>query len=418
VIDRIRAAAGSRPQSVDAGLAVLVAAVSIPAISDLGAGLTGWAWLAALCLPLAWRRRAPVVVLYAITTLAGAAFWAGAHGAYPLLVVMVAAYAVARHRPWRYLVPPLAAVEAALLGAVLQGELLWPGLAGLTCALAAAVLLGVTVQTRRAHLAALRERAERLELERDQQARLAAAAERARIAREVHDIVAHNLAVMVALSDGAAYTATLAPERAAHTMEQVSATGREALAEMRRLLGLLRDGGPPLTPAGSGDAADSAPQPGFGDLDRLLDRSRAAGLTVTLVREGVPGDWSPGAGQTVYRIVQEALTNTIKHAGARAAARVRLSFTATGAELEITDNGAARHGGDGGGHGLAGMSERVASHGGHFTAGPSAGRGWRVYAHLPFDRVNHGEAHDDPPASGRRPADASPGLPHGVRDPA
>jgi signal transduction histidine kinase len=245
------------------------------------------------------------------------------------------------------------------------------------------VLLGLTVSTRRAYLAELEERARRLERERDQQAQLAAATERARLARELHDIVAHNLAVMIALADGAAFTATVAPERAADAMQQVSGTGRQALAEMRRLLGLLRDSQPPQAPS------ELAPQPGLEDLDELVDQVRAAGVRVTLTRAGVAGAWGPGAGLAVYRIVQEALTNTLKHAGPQASAQVRLRYTAAGVDLEITDDGAGRPAqpaaATAGGHGLAGMTERAASYGGEVQAGPCRGTGWRVRARLRFD---------------------------------
>lgn len=417
VIDEVRAAVGRHPRAADTGVAALVAVANVPWLVEAGADETGWMWLCAICLPLIWRRRVPVLVFYAVAALMVVSSWAGATGVYPFIAALTAAYALARHRPWRYLLPPVVLLEVAFLAGLLQRDLRWPDFATLTSFLAAVVLLGVTVRTRRAYLAGLEERAERLERERDQQAHLAIVAERARIAREVHDIVAHNLAVMVALSDGAAFTATLAPQRAADTMEKVSATGREALAEMRRLLGLLRDGEP--QPA-TGDASAPAPQPGLDDVDRLLDQVRAAGVEVTLIREGVPGKWGPGAGLTVYRIVQEALTNTIKHAGPRATARVRLSYTTTGANLEVTDSGTLHpvpspSGRPPVGHGLAGMSERVASYGGHVEAGPRSGGGWRVRARLRFDDSG---AHDDSTAAGRRPADASSRIPHGVRNPA
>src|SRR5262249_49944177 len=156
--------------------------------------------------------------------------------------------------------------------------------------------------------------------DRDQQAQLAVATERTRIAREMHDIVAHNLAVIVALADGAAATATTAPQRAADVMQQVSTTGRQALGEMRRPVGLLRDG----KQDADAEGRVREPQPGLDDIDRLVEQIRAAGVQVALTREGVPGSWGPGAGLAVYRIVQEALTNTLKHAGPRAAAQVRL----------------------------------------------------------------------------------------------
>jgi signal transduction histidine kinase len=304
---------------------------------------------------------------------------------YPDSVAAVAIYTLARYRPRRYLWPAVAVVESILVVAAWQQEERWTRLAFGTSALAATVLLGVTVRTRRAYLAELEERARRLEHERDQQAKLAAATERARIAREMHDIVAHNLAVMIALADGAALTATAAPERAVDAMRQVSGTGRQALAEMRRLLGLLRAGEPPPAPS------ELVPQPGLDDLEELVDQIRAAGIRVELTRQGTAGAWGPGAGLAVYRIVQEALTNTLKHAGPRASARVLLRYTAAGVDLEVSDDGAGRPaqpataGMAAGGHGLAGMIERATSYGGEVRAGPCPGTGWRVRARLRFD---------------------------------
>ena len=185
----------------------------------------------------------------------------------------------------------------------------------------AAALLGTSVRHRRALLASLEDRATRLELERDQQGQLAAAAERARIAREMHDIVAHNLTVMIALADGAVFAADRAPEKATSAMETVSATGRQALSEMRRLLGVLRED--------DGDAA-LVPQPGVPQIDQLVEQVRAAGLQVTLEVAGDGRALPAGAQLTVFRLVQEALTNTLKHAGASAAARVRLRYARDG----------------------------------------------------------------------------------------
>jgi len=326
------------------------------------------------------------VVFWTVLGLAGVAVTssrATVEGVYPEILVLVAIYSIALYRPRRYLWPAVAVLEGILVVAAWRQEQPWNSLAAGTSALAATVLLGMTVGTRRAYLAELEERARRLERERDQQAQLAAATERARLARELHDIVAHNLAVMIALADGAAFTATVAPERAADAMQQVSGTGRQALAEMRRLLGLLRDSQPPQAPS------ELAPQPGLEDLDELVDQVRAAGVRVTLTRAGVAGAWGPGAGLAVYRIVQEALTNTLKHAGPQASAQVRLRYTAAGVDLEITDDGAGRPAqpaaATAGGHGLAGMTERAASYGGEVQAGPCRGTGWRVRARLRFD---------------------------------
>lgn len=386
----ILVAARRHPQVVDAVLAGALAAVSAQAAAELGqVSGVGWVWFVAFHLPLVWRRRVPVVVFWVIVVVG--LVWVGdgddVSGFSLLVVPMIALYTVARYRPRRHLWPPAALVVPFTVGWVANGGPWWDvvALAGL---FGASALLGVNVQTRGAYLAEVEERARRLERERDQQAKLAVAAERARIAREMHDIVAHNLAVMVALSDGAAATTQVAPERAVGMMEKASATGREALGEIRRLVGLLRDrepDGPPAGPAGA-----PAPQPGLDDIDDLVDQVRSAGVEVAVTRQGVPRDWGPGAGLTVYRVIQESLTNTMKHAGPRAKARVSLRYSAAGIDVEIVDDGAGRPAETGAaraapGHGLAGMLERAASFGGRVEAGPCPSAGWRVHLQLPVD---------------------------------
>jgi signal transduction histidine kinase len=374
-VRRVGDAARRHPQWVDAGLAALLALVTLPVTVERGTGVVGWLLFGVLPVPLVWRRRAPVAVFWAVFGLAWTADLAGVELPASLVVVLAAVYAVARHRPRRFLWPVVAAMEVTLLLQSAVDGPQWTNVIRVNAILAVTVLLGTNISTRRAYLAELEERAHRLERERDQQARLAAAAERTRIAREMHDIVAHNLAVVVSLADAAALTAETAPQAAADKMQKVAATGREALGEMRRLLGLLE-------PDGSG----LDPQPGLDDIDRLVEQVRASGLRVALTRQGVPGDWGPGAGLAVYRIVQEALTNTIKHAGPTATAQVRLSYIPSGVDLEVTDDGAQRAPTSSNqGRGLAGMMERAASYGGRVDAGPLPGAGWRVSARLRFD---------------------------------
>jgi signal transduction histidine kinase len=304
---------------------------------------------------------------------------------------MVAGYTLARFRPQRQLRPVVVPLVVFAVSWLWHGGPLWDAVT-LVGVFAAALLLGANLQMRQAYLAELEDRAERLEREREQQARLAIAAERTRIAREMHDIVAHNLAVMVALSDGAAATAPVAPQRAVDLMEKASTTGREALTEIRRLIGLLRDGEAETLPGGPGGVPP--PQPGLDDLDGLIDQVRAAGLQVTLTREGAPGAWGPGAGLAVYRIVQEALTNTMRHAGQEATVEVRVRCQGAGVDVEIVDDGGRRaavaaDGRSSGGHGLTGMIERAATYGGHVTAGPGHAGGWQVQVHLPLGAGAH-----------------------------
>jgi signal transduction histidine kinase len=241
-------------------------------------------------------------------------------------------------------------------------------------ATAAVLVAGLYASTRRAYLAELRDRAQRLEREHDQASALAAAVERARIAREMHDSVAHHLTVIVALSDGALAAVTRAPAQACDAIRGVSSTAREALAETRRLLGVLRtDDGLEIR----------QPLPGLTDLDGLFTRVRAAGLPVRYERTGPPGDTPPGVQLVIFRLVQEALTNTMKHAGPGASAAVRLRLVPGEVRVEVEDDGAGSAGvARAPGGGLTGMAERVGAFGGELTCGPRQPRGWRVTARL------------------------------------
>jgi signal transduction histidine kinase len=398
---RIRAFGQRHPRWADAGVTAVVALVCTPYLVirdpvDAGStsdavGAIDWAAHGALLLPLLWRRRAPVLVFWTIFGLVTVSGWVDADIPAQAIVPAVAVYTVARHRPRWQLATALTGMLVALVLAKLGGDLGWGDLAGLIAFFVAAALLGVTISTRTAYLAELEERARRLERERDHQTQLAAAAERARIAREMHDIVAHNLAVMIALADGATYAAGQAPDRAADAMRQVSNTGREAMAEMRRLLGLLREDDPPDRDDEDGEGGEREPQPGLDDIDRLVDQIRAAGVEVTVSRKGTPGPWGQGAGLAIYRIVQEALTNTLKHAGAGACVDLTLRYTASAAAISVLDDGANRPARPApsaeNGHGLAGMSERAASYDGVVRAGRRRGSGWYVHARLRFDQA-------------------------------
>ena len=241
-------------------------------------------------------------------------------------------------------------------------------------AIAGVLVTGLYVSTRRAYLAELRDRNQRLEREHDQTRALATAVERARIARDMHDSVAHHLTVIVALSDGALAAVTRAPGQASDAIRGVSSTAREALAETRRLLGVLRtEGGLELR----------QPLPGLSDLDGLFTRVRAAGLPVQYEHSGPPGDTPPGVQLVIFRLIQEALTNTMKHAGPDANATVRLRLEPGEIRVEVEDDGAGSAGvprAPGGG--LTGMAERVGAYGGELICGPRQPRGWRVTARL------------------------------------
>jgi signal transduction histidine kinase len=239
---------------------------------------------------------------------------------------------------------------------------------------------------RRAYYASLEDRAARLERERDAQARIAAVAERARIARELHDVIAHNVSVMVVQADGASYALGTDPARAREALGAISATGRQALAEMRRLLGVLRR-------EEDGAVSERAPQPGIGELGELLDQARGAGLPVSFTVEGDPRPLPGGVALAAYRIVQESLTNARKHAGPVASASVLLRYSPDAVMLTITDDGRGGGAQPGShGHGLTGMRERVATYGGSISAGPCPGGGFEVVATLPITPVRAGAA--------------------------
>lgn len=238
-----------------------------------------------------------------------------------------------------------------------------------------ATLIGITMGNRRRYLVALIGRAEDLARERDQQGELATARERSRIAREMHDIVAHSLTVMVTLADGSAATSTRDPERAADAMRRVAETGRDALGDMRRMLGLLTDP--------NGEAGALAPQPGVHALPELIEGFRAMGMPVSLRTTGAPA-LDTNLELTIYRIAQEALTNALRYASTAHNVTVEVSYADDATTVTISDDAprASSSASLGSGRGLIGMRERVALYGGTLEAGPRAGYGWRVRAEL------------------------------------
>jgi signal transduction histidine kinase len=329
-----------------------------------------------LALPLIWRRRWPISVFALIAAVAFAQWLTGEQNAADV-ALLVAFYTVAAREGMRRTAAAAAVLEIGIVLAVARWSpghravLFFVLLSGMA---SAAFFIGTTMRARRAYLASVEDRATRLELERDQQSQIVAAAERARIARDMHDVVAHNLSVMIALADGAALTLPDDPGRASAAMKQVSATGRQALTEMRRLLGVLRESTP----------ATLEPQPSLLDLDQLLARVRMVGLRGELVTEGSMPPLPAGLQLTVYRLVQEALTNTLKHAVGAHTSTVRLRVTGDRLEVEVTDDGERVTSSSGMavaplvGHGISGMQERAAVYGGTVDAGPRTTNGWRV----------------------------------------
>jgi len=334
---------------------------------------------ASLTLPLIFRRRAPVAVF---AVMSGVAFvqWMTSRPLVADAALLVALYTVTVLADRLSTAVAVVTLEMGIVLATIR----WAPVGGhlksivfLTGMMSAALFAGVVVRALRDQMEWLAERARRLEYERDQQAFIAAAAERSRIAREMHDVVSHNIQVMVTLADGAAIAQQSNPERATEAMLEVSGTGRQALIDMRRMLGLLRprDMGPP-----SEAAAILAPQPGLRDLDVLVDRVRSTGLDVVLEVSDHPADLSEAAELTIYRIIQEALTNVLKHSSSPHCVQVLVSYQGSDASVSVTDDGTISSDGtkESGGHGLAGMTERAEAFGSSFSAGPVLGGGWNV----------------------------------------
>ena len=332
---------------------------------------------------LAWRRRLPfaaILVGFAAGVIAAAAGVSQHEPFSPIFGVFVGLYSLALYAsPHRAIVGLVYAISAAYVQiglAIHYGE----SYGGTDFGFIAVLLLapwfvGKAMRGRAARIDVLALRAEKAEREREQRAREAAREERVRIARELHDVIAHSVSVMVVQAGAAEEVLRQAPERAVEPIRAVQETGRQALAEMARLLGILRR---------DAEELGLAPQPGLDDLETLIEQTRRAGLPVELHVEGAPRPVPLGADLSAYRIVQEALTNARKHAG-EAHATVTVRYDAEALELEIADDGTGAGGGDGGGHGLVGMRERVALFGGQLQAGPRAAGGFRVHARLPLD---------------------------------
>ncbi|MDQ8044452.1 MAG: histidine kinase [Solirubrobacteraceae bacterium] len=371
-----------RRWTIDALIVIAIVGLGSVRAPDSLHDLAAWSFTLALALPLMWRTQYPVGVFAGIAAIA-AWQWALDVRAFGDAALLVALYTVAAKRPVRVTLAAAAVLEFGIVIAIARWHFdfdpvdMAVALSGLVVA---AAVLGVNVQNRQALLASLEERAARLEAERDQQGRLSAAAERARIAREMHDIVAHNLSVMIALADGATYALKDAPDRSEEAMRKASSTGRRALTEMRRLLGVLREDEP---------GGERTPQPGIDQLDALVDQVRSAGLPTTYRVTGTPPEEpSAGLGLAVYRIVQEALTNALKHGGPGAEATISASWDGPRLDLQITNTGQITPpAGDTGG-GLRGMRERAAVYDGTVEAGPLPEGGWQVVATLVQDTAD------------------------------
>jgi signal transduction histidine kinase len=399
MLDRVMGWLRARPLLADGLLAGLLAAVSLVALAyawrecdrDCDAGGAAVVLVLATTLPLVWRRRRPLAV--GLTTGLATAVYGFAH--YPDLAMPIAIggvvgmYSVAAWggRRAALLAGGVAVVAVAAVMTLPRTDADVVDAAFVSLSLAGAWVLGDRARVQRALAGELQERAVRLERDRAQEARRAVAAERARIARELHDVVAHHVSMMVVQAEAGPVVSERDPARAANAFDAIAATGRQALVELRRLLGVLRgdqDGAPSL-----------APQPGLADLPALVEQVGRAGLRVELVVEGIQAPLPAGVDLSAYRILQEALTNALRHGGP-GRARVVVRYGGDELRLQVVDEGRGLESAVGrrpddpdrrtrrSGQGLVGMRERVALFDGELHAGPGPGGGFTVDARLPI----------------------------------
>ena len=330
-------------------------------------------------LPLLLRRRYPLSVLAIVLSASIATQYVV--GALPPFALGLALYTVASHTERRIaLRAGLATVALLPLSLITRAD--WNGGESVWHVIVFAVaawILGDNLRTKRAYYHELEERAARLEREKEEGTRRAAAEEKARIARELHDVIAHSVSVMVVQAAAARDVFEKQPERAREALRSIEESGRSALTELRRLLGIVR----------TGEQGSREPQPGLAALEELVEQVRTTGLEVELKREGELGELPTGVDLSAYRIVQEALTNTLKHAQATRA-QVLLDRRERELAIEVTDDGAGPVEESTNGHGLIGMQERVALLGGVLEAGPEESGGFAVKARFPLDRGRRG----------------------------
>ncbi len=396
-------ATGLPPRTQDLALALVLAVYNvaslIPETRQLKLPYVAFLLVMLQALPLTWRRRWPVLVFIAVGI---------PRNLYDLLIASYAPLPLGPAIAYYTIMDRCSTRVRVVVSVLVISGITWsqtlPGhnepydLFVVVLQLAVAGILGVLSRTRRAYVQAVETRAEQAEAERDRQLALAAAEERTRIARELHDVVAHHVSLMAVQSEAAGALLPGRPAEAAKAVDIIGQTAREALTELRRLLGVLRG------PADVNGRAVTAPAPSISALDEVLAPVRQAGITVNLRVEGRPSKLPPGVDLAAYRIVQEALTNTVKHSGAGEAA-VTVTYEPGYVTVSVTDTGHAAvavvlgrpakkawagssHGGGArpaasGGFGLAGIAERVASCGGSLTVGPADAGGFAVTARLP-----------------------------------
>ena len=380
---------------LDAGVAVVLfafmvfeLAVNKMVTGENASGALAYLLAALITLPFAVHRRYPVAAL-AVSTWAVVLYSLGRFTAFPGYALFVLLFGVSLHSDRRRSAAALGAVVVALSVALIMqpsGVVTTSTWISTLLAVAVAWLSGENLRSRRVQVSVLQDRARRLEHERESQARQAVGEERLRIARELHDVVAHSMSVIAVQAGVANHVIDSRPELARQALATVETYTRSALVEMRRLLGVLRQGDEP--------SASLTPAPGLSEVADLVEQFREAGLTVDLRLDGKPDlDGVPdGVDLSAYRIVQEGLTNVLRHGGPEA--KVIIAYRADAVQIEISDNGrgpdhepAVADAGRGAGHGLIGMRERVSIFGGTLVAEERPGGGFRLAATLPFGAI-------------------------------
>jgi signal transduction histidine kinase len=378
---------------VDPLVVVAVAVLSVAEITTVSNNAEAWerpadalayALVLAGSVSLYWRRRAPTLVL-AFVTIVLVVVYLREYGALLSVLGLPAVYAVAAHEDHRRLAWWVMGIASACLVLAAGVSVLdepegfaYLSLVSMVGFLAAAAAAGVIIRNRERIFVDTERRAAQAEADRLAEAERAVLRERSRIAREMHDVVAHSMSVIAVQAAAGREIAHSNPDKAAEVFERIETVGREALAELRRMLGVLRE---------TGDEQTSlAPQPGIGDIAAAVEQSSAAGVATKLVVDGEQRALAPGIELAAYRIVQEALTNVRKHAGGSASATVHIAYEPQDVMIEVIDDGRGAVSSlsrTGGGHGLIGMRERVEIYGGELTSGPRPGGGFVVRAVLP-----------------------------------
>lgn len=397
LVERLQVWARERHQVVDVIFAAVAVAVSIGDVAGVdhldgsrqldGVGL---ALIVAGGIPLIWRRRASLAV-FAVVIAVMAVFYARDYGSFMSVIGLTAVYSVAAHAPNRRVAWIALAVGCVGLLTVASFGVLderdgfnYANLANTTLFLVAAAVGGVLIRNRERLFADTERRAEQAERDRVAEAERAVQRERTRIAREMHDVVAHGMSVITVQAAAAESVVYTDAQAAAEALRQIRLTGRESLDELRRMLSVLR--------GDDNDLSEFEPQPRLSDLSKLVKNCVEAGIPTGFAIDGPERELPPGVGLAAYRIVQEALTNVLKHAGESAEAKVDLTYTGRALKIEVTDTGRGAVSSlttTGGGNGLVGMRERAEAYQGVLKTGPVAGGGYRVTATLPIDEATH-----------------------------